>query len=135
MWASTVTPGKENPGRYKIYIFKVPRQGHPGVSVDVEIMSIMNSFIKDILEKLVGSAPAMCRARRASARHDQKPTPGSILPSSREALAPGTDTSSVTYSPVPGRRCRVPSSTWQLQPEGSAPPPWTAHACIATWRV
>ena len=27
-------------------------------------MSIMNSFIKDIYEKLVGSVPAMCKACR-----------------------------------------------------------------------
>ena len=44
-WAATVSPGKENLGRYKIYIFKVTSQGHPGVNVDVEIMSIMNSFV------------------------------------------------------------------------------------------
>ena len=41
---------------------------HPGISVDAKDMSIMNSFIKDILEKLDEPAPAMCRARRASAR-------------------------------------------------------------------
>ena len=74
-WVATVSPGKENPGRYKIYIFKVPKQGHPGVGVDAKVMSIMNSFIKDILEKLVGSAPAMCRARRASARQRSEAYP------------------------------------------------------------
>ena len=124
-WAATVSPGKENPGRYKIYIFKVPKQGHPGVGVDAKVMSIMNSFIKDIFEKLAGSAPG----------NVQKPTPGSKSPSSREGPTPGTDTSSVTYSPIPGRRCHVRSSTWTLQPEESAPPPWTAQACSDTWRV
>ena len=67
-WAATVSPGKENPERYKIYIFKVPKQGHPGVSVDAKDMPIMNSFINDIFEKLAGSAPAVCRARRVRAR-------------------------------------------------------------------
>ena len=64
----TVSPGKENPERCKIYIFKVPKRGHPGVSTDAKDMSIMNSFIKDIFEKLAGSVPATCRACRVRAR-------------------------------------------------------------------
>ena len=70
--------GKENPGKYKIYIFKVPKQGHPCVGVDAKVMSIMNSFIKDIFEKLAGSAPAVDRARRVSPSKAQKPAPGSM---------------------------------------------------------
>ena len=77
-WAATVSPGKENPARYKIYIFKVPRQGHPGDSVVAKVMSIMNSFIKDIFEKLAGSAPAVGRACRVSPGKAQKPVPGSM---------------------------------------------------------
>ena len=72
----TVSPGKENPEGYKIYIFKVPKQGHPDVSVDAKDMSVMNSFIKDIFEKLAGSAPAVCRAHRASARRRSEANPG-----------------------------------------------------------
>jgi len=63
-WAATVSPGKENPGTRKIYIFKVSKQVHPGNSVGTKVMYIMNSFIKDIFEKLVGSVPAMCKACR-----------------------------------------------------------------------
>ena len=60
-WTATVSPEKENPERYKIYIFKVPKQVHPGVSVDSKVMSIMNSFVSNIFEKLAGRAPATCK--------------------------------------------------------------------------
>ena len=52
---------KESAETYKIYISKVPKQVHPGVSVDSKVMSIMNSFINGIFEKLAGPAPATCR--------------------------------------------------------------------------
>ena len=78
MWAATISPGKENPERCKIYIFKVPKQGHPGVGVDAKVMTIMNSFIKDIFEKLAGSAPAVGRACRVSPGMAQVLIPGSI---------------------------------------------------------
>ena len=90
-WAATVSPGKENPERYKVYIFKVPKQVHPGVSVGAKDMFIVNPFTNDIFEKLAGSAPATCGARRASPGNVQKPTPGSVSPSSREAPTPGTE--------------------------------------------
>ena len=60
-WAATVSPVKESSETYKIYISKVPKQVHPGVSVDSKVMSIMNSFISDIFEKLAGPAPATRR--------------------------------------------------------------------------
>ena len=47
-------------------VFPTPTQGHSGVSVDAKVMSIMNSFIKDIFEKLAGSASAVSRARWVS---------------------------------------------------------------------
>uniref|UniRef100_A0A453MV72 Core Histone H2A/H2B/H3 domain-containing protein n=1 Tax=Aegilops tauschii subsp. strangulata TaxID=200361 RepID=A0A453MV72_AEGTS len=39
---------------YKIYIFKVLKQVHPDIGISYKAMSIMNSFINDIFEKLVG---------------------------------------------------------------------------------
>ena len=61
----------------------MPEQGHPGVSNGAKDMSVMNSFIDDIFEKLAGSAPAICRARWAS--------PGNVqsLPRGVCCLAPG----------------------------------------------
>ena len=60
-WAATLSPVKESAETYKIYISKVPKQVHPGVSIDSKVMSIKNSFVSDIFEKLVGPAPATCR--------------------------------------------------------------------------
>ena len=60
-WAGTISPVKESAETYKVYNSKVPTQVHPGVSVNSKVMSIMNSFISDIFEKLAGPAPATCR--------------------------------------------------------------------------
>ena len=82
-WAATVSPGKENPGKYKIYIFKVPEQVHPGVSINAKDMPTMNSFIKDIFEKIAGSAPMVSRACRSA------PARCRSLPRGAYRLAPG----------------------------------------------
>ena len=63
-----MSPVKKSAETYKIYISKVPEQVHPGVSVDSKVMSIMNSFISGIFEKLSGPAPAtrrVCPRERA----------------------------------------------------------------------
>ena len=94
-WAATVSPGKENLGRYKIYIFKVPEQVHPGVGVDAKVMSIMNSFIKDIFEKLAGSVPAIYRSlpRGANCIAPGKPHPGDGYAISNVFSRPGEEMS------------------------------------------
>uniref|UniRef100_A0A453T1V1 Core Histone H2A/H2B/H3 domain-containing protein n=1 Tax=Aegilops tauschii subsp. strangulata TaxID=200361 RepID=A0A453T1V1_AEGTS len=52
---------------YKIYIFKVLKQVHPDIGISSKAMSIMNSFINDIFEKLVGESTKL-------ARYNKKPT-------------------------------------------------------------
>uniref|UniRef100_M8BMH2 Histone H2B n=1 Tax=Aegilops tauschii TaxID=37682 RepID=M8BMH2_AEGTA len=52
---------------YKIYIFKVLKQVHPDIGISSKAMSIMNSFINDIFEKLAGEAAKL-------ARYNKKPT-------------------------------------------------------------
>ena len=37
---------------YKIYIYKVLKQVHPDTGISSKAMSIMNSFINDIFEKI-----------------------------------------------------------------------------------
>ncbi|TVU47499.1 hypothetical protein EJB05_07102, partial [Eragrostis curvula] len=51
---------KKSVETYKIYIFKVLKQVHPDIGISSKAMSIMNSFINDIFEKL--------------ARYNKKPT-------------------------------------------------------------
>jgi histone H2B len=52
---------------YKIYIFKVLKQVHPDIGISSKAMSIMNSFINDIFEKLAVEASRL-------ARYNKKPT-------------------------------------------------------------
>jgi histone H2B len=52
---------------YKIYIFKVLKQVHPDIGISSKAMSIMNSFINDIFEKLAMEASRL-------ARYNKKPT-------------------------------------------------------------
>ncbi|XP_078165787.1 histone H2B.11-like [Carex rostrata] len=57
----------KNTETYKIYIFKVLKQVHPDVGISSKAMSIMNSFINDIFEKLATEAAKL-------ARYNKKPT-------------------------------------------------------------
>ncbi|KAF3784408.1 Histone H2B-1 [Nymphaea thermarum] len=58
---------KKGTETYKIYIFKVLKQVHPDVGISSKAMSIMNSFINDIFEKLAQEASRL-------ARYNKKPT-------------------------------------------------------------
>ncbi|KAE8813663.1 Histone H2B.2 [Hordeum vulgare] len=49
---------KKSVETYKIYIFKVLKHVHPDIGISSKAMSIMNSFINDISEKLAGSRPS-----------------------------------------------------------------------------
>uniref|UniRef100_A0A0D9Y977 Core Histone H2A/H2B/H3 domain-containing protein n=1 Tax=Oryza glumipatula TaxID=40148 RepID=A0A0D9Y977_9ORYZ len=51
----------------EIYIFKVLKQVHPDIGISSKAMSIMNSFINDIFEKLAQEAARL-------ARYNKKPT-------------------------------------------------------------
>merc|ERR1711970_853439 len=52
---------------YGIYIYKVLKQVHSDTGVSSKAMSIMNSFINDIFEKIAGEASKL-------ARYSKKPT-------------------------------------------------------------
>eukprot|EP00897_Mesotaenium_endlicherianum_P005057 jgi/Mesen1/457/ME000101S10679 len=52
---------------YKIYIYKVLKQVHPDTGISSKAMSIMNSFINDIFEKLASESAKL-------ARYNKKPT-------------------------------------------------------------
>ncbi|XP_038643337.1 histone H2B 1/2-like [Scyliorhinus canicula] len=41
---------------YSIYIYKVMKQVHPDTGISSKAMSIMNSFVNDIFERIVGEA-------------------------------------------------------------------------------
>ena len=46
---------------YGIYIYKVLKQVHPETGISKKGMSIINSFINDIFEKVVGEAGKLAR--------------------------------------------------------------------------
>ncbi|KAF2931136.1 hypothetical protein DAI22_05g187400 [Oryza sativa Japonica Group] len=58
---------KKSVETYKIYIFKVLKQVHPDIGISSKAMSIMNSFVNDIFEKLEQEAARL-------ARYNKKPT-------------------------------------------------------------
>ena len=70
---------------YKIYIYKVLKQVHPDTGISSKAMSIMNSFINDIFEKIATEASKL-------ARYNKKPTvtiaSGGVLPNIHSVLLP-----------------------------------------------
>ncbi|KAI4996681.1 hypothetical protein ZWY2020_051931 [Hordeum vulgare] len=90
--------GKKSVETYKIYIFKVLKQVHPDIGISSKAMSIMNSFINDIFEKLAGEAAKL-------ARHNKK-----LPPSPPGRSRPPSASSSPGSSPsTPSPRAPRPS--------------------------
>ena len=58
---------------YGIYIYKVLKEAHPNMSVSKKAVSIMNSFVNDIFERLADEA-----SRLANLRRSRKITPREI---------------------------------------------------------
>ncbi|KAK9817865.1 hypothetical protein WJX72_003385 [[Myrmecia] bisecta] len=52
---------------YKIYVYKVLKQVHPDTGISSKAMSILNSFIADIFEKIATETSVL-------ARYNKKPT-------------------------------------------------------------
>ena len=65
------TTAKKGPGRrinsknraetYSVYIYRVLKQVHPETGISKRSMSIMNSFINDLFEKISGEASKLVR--------------------------------------------------------------------------
>ena len=62
---------------YKIYIYKVLKQVHPDTGISSKAMSIMNSFINDIFEKIASEAAKLARYRQVQSLQQltSHPTP------------------------------------------------------------
>ncbi|XP_075406349.1 histone H2B type 2-K1 [Tenrec ecaudatus] len=46
---------------YSIYIYKVLKQVHPDISISSKAMSIMNSFVNDVFERLAAEATQLAQ--------------------------------------------------------------------------
>jgi histone H2B/histone H4 len=51
---------------YGIYIYKVLKQVHPDTGVSSRAMSIMNSFVNDIFERIAGEASKLANYNKKS---------------------------------------------------------------------
>ena len=54
-------PAKKNQETYSVYIYRVLKQVHPETGISKRSMSIMNSFINDLFEKISGEAAKLVR--------------------------------------------------------------------------
>eukprot|EP01104_Vermistella_antarctica_P016895 TRINITY_DN5865_c0_g1_i1.p1 TRINITY_DN5865_c0_g1~~TRINITY_DN5865_c0_g1_i1.p1 ORF type:complete len:134 (+),score=60.78 TRINITY_DN5865_c0_g1_i1:23-403(+) len=52
---------KRNFASYSTYIFKVLKEVHPDTGISSKAMSIMNSFVGDIFERIAGEAGRLAR--------------------------------------------------------------------------
>ncbi len=51
---------------YSIYIYKVLKQVHPDTGVSSKAMSIMNSFVKDIFERIAAESSRLAQYNKRS---------------------------------------------------------------------
>ncbi len=70
--AKAITKGdkKKKKGKrkesYAIYIYKVLKQVHPDTGISSKAMSIMNSFVNDIFERIAGEASRLAHYNKRS---------------------------------------------------------------------
>ena len=62
--ASTTKRRRKPKESYGIYIYKVLKQVHPDVGVSSKAMSIMNSFVHDIFERIAGEASRLAHQNK-----------------------------------------------------------------------
>ncbi|XP_023278133.1 histone H2B 1/2-like [Seriola lalandi dorsalis] len=56
---------------YAIYVYKVLKQVHPDTGISSKAMSIMNSFVSDIFERIAGESSRLAPKTRIIPRHLQ----------------------------------------------------------------
>ena len=57
---------KKRKESYAIYIYKVLKQGHPDTGVSSKAMSIMNSFVNDLFERIAAEASRLAHYNKRS---------------------------------------------------------------------
>ena len=58
--------GKKRKESYAIYIYKVLKQVHPDTGVSSKAMSIMNSFVNDLFERIAAEASKLAHYNKRS---------------------------------------------------------------------
>ncbi|XP_078399049.1 histone H2B type 1-H-like [Cetorhinus maximus] len=57
---------------YSIYIYKVMKQVHPDTGISSKAMSIMNTFVNDIFERIAGEASRLAHYNKRSTINSQE---------------------------------------------------------------
>ena len=57
---------KANFGKWKSYVYKVLKQIHPETGISTKAMSIMESFVNDLFERIAAEASKLARYSRQS---------------------------------------------------------------------
>ena len=57
---------KKRKESYSIYIYKVLKQVHPDTGISSKAMSIMNSFVNDVFERIAGEASRLAHYNKRS---------------------------------------------------------------------
>ena len=63
---------KKRKESYSIYIFKVLKQVHPDTGISSKAMSILNSFVNDIFERIAGEASKLAKYTKKSTRSSRE---------------------------------------------------------------
>ena len=57
---------KRRQENYSIYIYRVLQQVHPGMSISRKAMSVVNSFMNDMFERIATEAAMLARSNKRS---------------------------------------------------------------------
>ncbi|KAM5294047.1 LOW QUALITY PROTEIN: histone H2B type 1-A-like [Glossophaga mutica] len=77
---------------YSIYIYKVLKQVHSDTGISAKAMSIMNSFVTDIFERVAGEASRLAHYNKRSTITSQEIQTAVrlLLPGAKHAVSEGT---------------------------------------------
>ncbi|CAI9541616.1 unnamed protein product [Staurois parvus] len=106
---------------YAIYVYKVLKQVHPDTGISSKAMSIMNSFVNDIFERIAGEASRLAHYNKRSTiippGRSRPPSASSCpesWPSTQSPRAPRPSPSTPAPSNPPRRGPITPTRTQRL---------------------
>ena len=92
--AATGRRKKRNNNQYSVYVYKVLKNIHPEVGISKKAMSVMNSFVSDLFERLALEASKLCRyhGKQTLTSNDVQSATKLVLPGdlAEHAVAEGT---------------------------------------------
>ncbi|CAI9622528.1 unnamed protein product, partial [Staurois parvus] len=119
---------------YAIYVYKVLKQVHPDTGISSKAMSIMNSFVNDIFERIAGEASRLAHYNKRSTITSpgrSRPPSASSCPESwpstpsPRAPRPSPSTPAPSNPPAPG----APSSQQGHKGSSKSRPPFQSLSC------